>query len=612
MRISFEHAKRVSGISLQIALGVFLLAILFNSWKAPETQASSAKSYSKVKMSHRAASLEALLPGQGATCTINGVLSQGSPDHPSTTGQQTGRILQNGVDSTCASPKTCPGVTDTGTMFTFDAYQFQNTDSAPACVSVTLPPSCGANQAIHPVAYLGSFNPSSVCTNYLADFGQSVNLGAGGAFSFTVPAGAVFTLVLHEVGTLPGCSSYSFTTSGLVDCNQPLLCSSPTTLTGSITMSDPTQTGRLVRDDPGSTCATSQTCSPQDSTPRHYDSYTFTNATGPTTCVTVTVNAMTCINAQFLHAVAYLNSFDPSNVCTNYLADIGGSPNPTKSFSFNVPAGASFVLVINEVDPGAGCASYSATVACCSITCPANITQNNDPGLCGAVVAFPAPTADAVLCGTVTCSPSSGSFFPVGTTTVTCTTTAGPSCTFTVTVNDTQPPTITCPAPVTAVAAQTCPLSTSTSVTFPAPTFSDNCPGATVACVPPSGSPFPAGTTTVTCTATDTSGNTASCSFTVSVFSACLQDDSNPTNVVLFNLSGEYRFCCNGMIFSGTGIATVRGCVVSIQHNPVDRRVLLTFDGAVHRGTASLQSPPGTIKCTIIDRNTTNNTCACQ
>jgi len=35
------------------------------------------------------------------------------------------------------------------------------------------------------------------------------------------------------------------------------------------------------------------------------------------------------------------------------------------------------------------------------------------------------------------------SFFPVGTTTVMCTTTAGPSCSFTVTVNDTEGPHIT-------------------------------------------------------------------------------------------------------------------------------------------------------------------------
>jgi hypothetical protein len=42
-----------------------------------------------------------------------------------------------------------------------------------------------------------------------------------------------------------------------------------------------------------------------------------------------------------------------------------------------------------------------------------------------------------------------------------------------------------------------------------------------------------------------------------------------------------------------------------------DRRVLIRFDGAVGAGTAALQSPPGTIRCTITDRNTRNNTCAC-
>ncbi|MGQ0739750.1 MAG: proprotein convertase P-domain-containing protein [Bacteroidota bacterium] len=75
----------------------------------------------------------------------------------------------------------------------------------------------------------------------------------------------------------------------------------------------------------------------------------------------------------------------------------------------------------------------------CTITCPANITTGNTPGLCGAIVNYPAPTTTGP-CGTVTAVPASGSFFPIGTTTVTATTTAGPSCTFTITVTDTEPP----------------------------------------------------------------------------------------------------------------------------------------------------------------------------
>ena len=199
-------------------------------------------------------------------------------------------------------------------------------------------------------------------------------------------------------------------------------------------------------------------------------------------------------------------------------------------------------------------------------TCPPNQTKNNDLNQCGAVVTYPAPTA-STGCGTVTCSPASGSFFPVGTTTVTCATAAGPSCTFTVTVNDTQAPTITCQANVNTAPAASCPIAASSPpVTFTV-TASDNCPGVTFVCknqdnqVVTSGQPFPVGTTTITCTATDASGNTATCSFTVSAFSFCLQDDSNPGNVVLVNAqTGDFSFCCGGVpIASGRGTLTTRG-----------------------------------------------------
>jgi hypothetical protein len=46
---------------------------------------------------------------------------------------------------------------------------------------------------------------------------------------------------------------------------------------------------------------------------------------------------------------------------------------------------------------------------------------------------------------------------------------------------------------------------------------SDRDPDAVVVCKPPSGSVFPRGTTLVTCTATDATGNQASCEFPVSV-----------------------------------------------------------------------------------------------
>jgi hypothetical protein len=60
-----------------------------------------------------------------------------------------------------------------------------------------------------------------------------------------------------------------------------------------------------------------------------------------------------------------------------------------------------------------------------SIICPADIIQLNDPGQSGAIVNFPLPSvSDQCPDGsTVFCTPASGSFFPMGTTTVTCTVT---------------------------------------------------------------------------------------------------------------------------------------------------------------------------------------------
>lgn len=153
-----------------------------------------------------------------------------------------------------------------------------------------------------------------------------------------------------------------------------------------------------------------------------------------------------------------------------------------------------------------------------TILCSGNITQDNDPGVCGAVVNFPNPAVSRSCPGVnVSCSPASGSLFPVGDTTVTCTATdicgGIAECSFTVTVNDTEPPKIQCPNDITKAND---PGECGAMVTFH-PTVTDNCPGVTFSCSPASGSFFPVGTTSVTCTATDASGNKATCSFTVTV-----------------------------------------------------------------------------------------------
>jgi hypothetical protein len=152
----------------------------------------------------------------------------------------------------------------------------------------------------------------------------------------------------------------------------------------------------------------------------------------------------------------------------------------------------------------------------CTISCPSNVIVGNDPGQCGAIVNYPDP--NAISCGTVTCSPASGSFFPVGTTTVNCTTQAGPSCSFTVTVNDTENPVITCPANIT---VGNDPGLCSATVNPGVATATDNCPGVTVSGTrsdgQPLNAPYPVGTTTITWKATDAVGNMATCPQTITV-----------------------------------------------------------------------------------------------
>jgi len=92
---------------------------------------------------------------------------------------------------------------------------------------------------------------------------------------------------------------------------------------------------------------------------------------------------------------------------------------------------------------------------------------------------------------------------------------------------------------------------TSTTVTFPTPTATDDSGSATVTTNPVSGAVFQVGTTTVSVTATDPNGNTATGSFTVTVlhnFSGFLQPVENlPTlNVVNAGQAVPVKFSLSG------------------------------------------------------------------
>jgi HYR domain len=103
------------------------------------------------------------------------------------------------------------------------------------------------------------------------------------------------------------------------------------------------------------------------------------------------------------------------------------------------------------------------------------------------------------------------------------------SCSFTVTI-DNQAPSITCPANIT---VQPPGNQCTTTVNYPNPVVGDDQPGVVVVCAPPSGSIFPPGVTTVNCTATDRSGNTSACSFTITNIAGPLLSGSVSLNITL-------------------------------------------------------------------------------
>ncbi len=354
----------------------------------------------------------------------------------------------------------------------------------------------------------------------------------GEGFCFTIPAtGTYFVVVRHFSATGTGnydlmvAAANSDTVGGGV-CPPNPISSSLGTAGGNFAKVTGSVTQRYFRDGVVSACGVPRTQAAPIAATRTYDAYTIPVGGAGTVCVTVQLTVLEQAASNYMVA-AHLNSFNPANLTANWLGDPGlssGIPPLFRSFTVNVPAGNNLVIVVLNTNATGDGGAYELNVfglpGCttppCGLTPPSNIVVSNAANQCGATVTYPAPGTSGV-CNPVTCTPPSGSFFPVGTTTVTCTSTGNSngnvSVSFTVTVNDTQPPAITCP-PNQFVGT----TGSSQVVNYPAPTVSDNCPGIQAAiCTPPSGSSFPLGVTTVTCSVKDAVNNMASCSFQVTV-----------------------------------------------------------------------------------------------
>jgi gliding motility-associated-like protein len=197
------------------------------------------------------------------------------------------------------------------------------------------------------------------------------------------------------------------------------------------------------------------------------------------------------------------------------------------------------VVTYTATDPGGNQATCSFTVTVVDNSppvfnsCPPNLSMNAVSG-CSRTVNWGAPVAQDNCSVTVTTSHMPGSTFPVGVTTVTYTATDQngnqATCSFTVTIRDNTNPVFTnCPTNIELTASTSCTAIAS----WTPPTAQDNC-SVNVTTSHQPGTAFPIGETIVTYTATDPSGNTATCSFTVTVNNTQLPVLENcPDNLVV-------------------------------------------------------------------------------
>ncbi|HEU0252191.1 MAG TPA: HYR domain-containing protein, partial [Pyrinomonadaceae bacterium] len=283
------------------------------------------------------------------------------------------------------------------------------------------------------------------------------------------------------------------------------------------------------------------------------------------------VNALSTSTNSLLQSIGFagfspgMTSFFPDS----QFAAIASGPNllifSTSTFTVvdSLPIAASGSLAFTPDGkhayapmPGAGKVALLTIPSCDTtpptISCPGDIVVSTDPGECAAVVNYTVTANDDNPGVSLSCSPESGSTFAKGTTLVSCTATdaAGntSSCEFNVHVNDDEPPNISCAADLSI--AGNIAGSCGANVQVGSASGTDNCSGVATNGVRSDGGaltdPYPLGTTTIVWTATDSSGNSASCEQLVTV------TNPNPVPAIVGPQSGAVFAVGTPVNFSGT------------------------------------------------------------
>ncbi len=333
--------------------------------------------------------------------------------------------------------------------------------------------------------------------------------------------------------------------------------------------------------------------------------YKFDEGSGSTiTDATANVNNGSMVGAP-IWLVPSTSPLGSSATPLSYVWSPGAATTP----SIVASASGNYSVTVTNTTTGCSATSTPTTVTVNplpTITCTANITVPATSGLCGANVTYNPATATGTPAPTITYSQASGSFFPVGTTTVTATATNScgtVSCNFTVTVTDIQAPVITCPSNISVYAVS----ASGAVVNYTVPVGTDNCSGVTTTRIAglASGTTFPIGVTTVTYKVTDASGNTAQCSFTVTV-AGLAPVIVCPSNITVNNDAGQ---CGANVSFAATETIGIPASVITYSHAPGS-----FFPVGTTTVTATATNAVGAVSCsftvTVIDNTPPTIICA--
>jgi uncharacterized repeat protein (TIGR01451 family) len=654
MHTCLRHQRRLSGLILDLLLGLFILVLIVMIWLPSQ---SGAKAEGAVGDTGGAASVTLgsprapLTPVQGTpiVATINGSIDG---TEATFTGQ---RHFRSGIqgDRNCAL---------FGTLGSrrYDEFKFFNNSSTSQRVSIGFTSGCGNNTYM--AAYSPQFDATSICENFIASPGSSGST----VWDFTVCANSQFSIVVY--GLEPGftCGSYSFTVyannavfiggplqapgaqPSTVGDGSPVAASdvvlkrhkhkipgtdtrlelvvptgTPPPITGllpiqgtplvavindSISAADPAFIGQrhFITGIPGD-----GNCSLFGPIGSHfYDEVFFRNNSPNIETVEIQPTGG-CVSSQGPVTIiaAYSTQFDPNDICHGFIA-VSSFPSGG-SWRFRVCPNTQFSIVVYGASTGFTCPAYSYNVFSAS-TAVTLIGSATDLSVSKTGTAGPVAVGSNIAYNITFTNngprPAGGVVFtdllPTGVTFV--------SLSLLSNLGTALPAPVCMTPPVGEGGTISCSMNL---LGIPGTALINSITYILTAQVGPAAGETVVNTASISHQGPDPNTNNNSSSVTSTItrpFDLCLQDDSSRSVLQLNSITGDYLFTsCQGVSVGGRGSVTVKGAIATLQDSGVDRRILAKVDGSVMKGTATVQLFAPARLFTITDRNTADNTCSC-